>query len=376
MRLHSLTYTEYPDDAQLWSFKDLVLGNVNLLVGMNASGKTRTLNVINGLASLFSERLRQSGEYTAKFVGEKEEMECAQYSIRVTDSEVISESLRIGGRVLLLRKRSGRGKLRAEEFGKDLEFKVPKDQPAAVAKRDALQHPFLEALHNWGESVKLFKCSTTMGKDKVLFVGKGESLQGDYDIEKPIDTFLAGCKRFGLRNFKAPILRDMRDVGYRLSNITVAPPTSRNVVVPLGEVVCLHAHERDLECSTDQLSMSDGMFRVLALLIQVNYLVMANPTACVLIDDIGEGLDYERSNALIKVIRQKPIDNKMQLVMATNDRYVMNNVPLDEWQVVDREGHQVHFRTRENSRKAFEEFEFTGMSNFDFFRSGFFAETE
>lgn len=40
------------------------------------------------------------------------------------------------------------------------------------------------------------------------------------------------------------------------------------------------------------------MYRALAVIIHLNYLLLAKKTSCILIDDIGEGLDFERSTAL------------------------------------------------------------------------------
>ncbi len=51
MRLKSLTYAEYEGRPLEWLLDDLTLGAINLIVGKNAAGKTRTLNVIGALSS-------------------------------------------------------------------------------------------------------------------------------------------------------------------------------------------------------------------------------------------------------------------------------------------------------------------------------------
>ena len=90
-----------------------------------------------------------------------------------------------------------------------------------------------------------------------------------------------------------------------------------------------------------------------------------------MIDDIGEGLDFERSWRLIDLLRRKAEDTSIQLVLLTNDRFVMNHVPLDEWSVLQRQGGHVRVRNCENSRDVFEEFKFTGLSNFSFLEMDF-----
>ncbi len=52
MYLKSVKYSEYEDDTRAWFLEGLSLGAKNLIVGKNASGKTRTLNVISALANL------------------------------------------------------------------------------------------------------------------------------------------------------------------------------------------------------------------------------------------------------------------------------------------------------------------------------------
>jgi hypothetical protein len=52
----------------------------------------------------------------------------------------------------------------------------------------------------------------------------------------------------------------------------------------------------------------------------------------------------------------------------------MNKVPLQEWSLLQRTGGQVRVRNYENSRAIFDEFKFTGLSNFDFLATDFINE--
>ncbi|HHC24191.1 MAG TPA: hypothetical protein ENK58_02070 [Desulfobacterales bacterium] len=60
-------------------------------------------------------------------------------------------------------------------------------------------------------------------------------------------------------------------------------------LMPIG--FGLNVQETELDEGTDQTEMSQGMFRALSLLIQLNYSLLADITGCIL---IGEGLDHER----------------------------------------------------------------------------------
>jgi hypothetical protein len=122
--------------------------------------------------------------------------------------------------------------------------------------------------------------------------------------------------------------------------------------------------------------MSQGMFRALSVLIQVNHAVMTSAPSCILIDDIGEGLDFERSCALIKLIIEKAETSSVQLIMSTNDRFVMNAVPLQDWSVLARQGPRCRVYNYANSKAAFDEFKFTGLNNFDFLATDFQKEID
>ena len=66
----------------------------------------------------------------------------------------------------------------------------------------------------------------------------------------------------------------------------------------------------------------------------------------------------------------------LQVILTTNDRFVMNAVPIDYWTVLDRRGNTVHVFNKSNSGDKFESFKFTGLSNFDFFATDYVTTAE
>jgi len=107
-------------------------------------------------------------------------------------------------------------------------------------------------------------------------------------------------------------------------------------------------------------------------LIQVTYNIMSGLPSTILIDDIGEGLDFERSTKLIGLLIELAKKNDdIQLIMSTNDRFVMNNVPLEYWQVIQRKGGECRIYNYRNSKEIFDEFAYTGLNNFDFLATDF-----
>lgn len=157
----------------------------------------------------------------------------------------------------------------------------------------------------------------------------------------------------------------MARIAYKIKNITT-------ISIKFISVFGLAVDESDLSDVTDQTEMSQGMFRALSLLIQLNYSILSKSPSCILIDDIGEGLDYERAKNLIDLIIEKVKDTNIQVIMTTNDRFIMNKIPLEFWSVIQRLPGKALFYNYQNSKETFDEFKYSGLSNFDFFETQFF----
>ena len=211
-----------------------------------------------------------------------------------------------------------------------------------------------------------------MGQDTVTAFAK--------DKEKTIDpkdtNLVIAMFREGQNlsdSFGESVVSDMSRVGYKLEEVDVRVDEgiALQVALPSPPLQCLSVKESDLDGWISQRDMSQGMFRTLSLLIQLNFCSISSLPSCILIDDIGEGLDYERSSNLIDLLVQKATSSSTQLIMSTNDRFIMNNVPLKYWSVIDRSQNKAKFYNYRNSKDMFDEFDFSGLSNFDFFASRF-----
>jgi energy-coupling factor transporter ATP-binding protein EcfA2 len=373
MRLVSVEYTEFEGTSQEWKLEGLHLQSRNLIVGKNATGKTRTLNVISGLATQLA-GLRPppiSGRYDVLFEHEEKSL---NYKIVVENNQVVAEQFSIDGDVKLIRGKGGEGQIWAEEIKRTIRFQTPLHELAAGVRRDTIQHPFLEPLYVWGSSVRHYHFGTKLGKDRLaVFAEKGNNLFDERDSNFVVPLFRQAVNEFQ-DQFTRAVIRDMGRLDYHIEELGLKAPVSIRVVSGTpGELIGLYVKERDLPGITDQYSMSQGMFRALSMLVQANYSQITKKATCILIDDIGEGLDFDRSCRLIDLLREKATESNIQLILSTNDRFVMNRVPLEEWSILQRKGNRVTVRNSENSREVFEEFKFTGLSNFSFLEMDFIS---
>ncbi|MGM3304849.1 ATP-binding protein [Anabaena sp. WFMT] len=381
MKLDFVEYCEDKDKPSEWRLDGCQLGNVNLIVGKNASGKSRILRAINLVSNLLSGdrglipdgRLRK---WKLTFDSHNNHSKKI-YILKIENGQVVKESFISGDKTYLDRKESGIGKVWAEKLKEDIDFQTPIDGVAIFKRRDSIQHPVFEEIYNWASSFRYYEFGTDLGKSRLAFANSIRKKIDLKDTEKVVDIFNSGQEEFG-HNFIEAIKSDMLTVGYNISGIEAKTPASvlfsdQGDEMPL-KLQCLYVQESDLKVKTEQGLISQGMFRALSLIIQVNYSLLAGKPSCILIDDIGEGLDFERASAMIKLLISKAESGLVQLIMTTNDRFIMNGVPLKYWSVIERKPGLAKLHNIHNSKQIFDDFKFTGLNNFDFFATQFYIE--
>jgi AAA15 family ATPase/GTPase len=384
MRLDFLEYCQDKDLRSEWRLEGCQLGNINLIVGKNASGKSRILGAINFLSGLLSgDRILRpdgvSGEWIVTFDADQEKEEKKVYILKVDNGQVVKESFTIGSKTYLDRTESGVGKVWADKEGKDIDFQTPINGVAAFKRRDSIQHPVFDKIYDWAVSLRYYQFGTDLGKNRLAFVNYNSKNIDLKDTDKIVEIFNLGKENFGTYFIKL-IQLDMSVVGYNISEIDTETPASilfsdKGDEIPMQNLLqYIYVQESDLKDKTEQVLMSQGMFRALSIIIQINYSLLAKKPSCILIDDIGEGLDFERASAMIKLLISKAKTGLIQLIMTTNDRFIMNDVPLEYWSVIERKPGLAKLHNILNSKQIFDDFKFTGLNNFDFFATQFYME--
>jgi len=376
MRLKSISYADHPGESREWRIHDFVLGDANLVVGLNASGKSRTLAAIGNLAWLISAKIKlgfrtADSDCTAEF---EDAGRALSYTMQCRQGKVTKEVFIEDGRERMTRGEGGAGRIDSVKDNKTVEFQTPETELAIVARRDSIQHGFFDPLHLWAASVYRYEFGSQLGKHLITVEVPNSKYQLDpRNQDEVMNIFTAGEALFEDK-FKESIKRDMAKLDYPLDKIGAVAPTAFPISHLPGPAKYLYVKEHDLDCITEQWEMSQGMFRALSIIIQLTYSQMTAKPACVIIDDIGEGLDFGRSCALIDLLMEKAKVAGVQLLMSTNDRFVMNKVPLEVWTVLRRSKGRAIVNNYVNSKKLFDAFEYTGLNNFDFLATDFVGE--
>ena len=372
MSLKRLRYSDYEGDSRHWSLEDSHFGQINLVVGRNATGKTRLINVLSGLCRILSGQLTEaydSGTYHAEI-----ELDSKRYvlDLKFSKREVVSESLAVDGIRRLSRSADGTGEIYYQKQDETISFQIARNTIALQQRRDVLQHPFVADLAAWAQGCHTYQFASAFGATLIGLTSLNASIaqaEGSVGTGDLVSTYSRAFAQHG-EPFDQAVISDMRLLGYELLDVGSGDMREMAQGIVLHEpVVGMFVVEAGRDAKLPQMSMSQGMYRALALVIHLNVATFSKRRTLILIDDIGEGLDFERSASLIDVLVRHAKETGLQAIMTSNDRFVMNRVPLDHWMLLRRQGSIVRSFTELNSPKEFANFKFLGLSNFELFTS-------
>lgn len=370
MILESFNYTRQTVQASEWAVqgkgqKYVVFENINLIVGKNAAGKSRLLETIQKIASLLS--LKES-VVDLKFPSVKYDIILKEadlrynYVLEIENKSITEETLSINGVEKYNRKKNI---IYSEIANKNIELNIEKDALITKLNDRDQNFPYISEIFEWSNALKRYVFTNQYEKSTLLqeqLVLDKIELGAITNTENIIQLFAKGQQLFG-QSFEEAIIQDLNHIGYGITAIDLFKSMQGTGI---------SVKEEDLKEPTLQVEMSQGMFRALSFIIQLNFALLSKVSLCLLIDDLGEGLDFSRSKSLIDLLIHKIEDSDIQIFITTNDRYVMNRIPLRYWSVVERKPKVSIFHNYHNSKDIFDDFKFTGLSNFDFLATDFF----
>ena len=310
MRLKSISYIERQGTLQEWCLETLSFAQRMLIVGRNSAGKSRSLSVTSGLAKhlIGAMPVGLGAHYVATFDlnGQK-----YVYELEYRESAVVHERIEIDDIERMERGPDGIGKIFAEKIdgGTNIDFQLPPSMLAAVAKRDAIQHSFVEPLSEWANSLRYYQFGGIVQGALAIFIPMGMPVD-ERDQNATVAIFREGVKLFG-DPFVESIKNDLAVIDYEVESIALDSPVSVRFMPGMPPPMSINVKEKGLNGITDQIGMSAGMFRVLALFIHVNFAQFKGSASTVLIDDVGEGLDFDRSCRLIELLRANTASNSL-----------------------------------------------------------------
>ena len=344
MILSSFAYKE-----QGWELTELShLQSVNLLVARNATGKTRTIRALQNVTSFLQMKQTfmniRSFEATLKFGKVENPNWKMDYSFKINEGVVEKEELIVNGAVLIKR-------TKAIAKYENKRINPPSEKLVVQIRRDKDLYPEIELLMLWAEGVTAVSCSD-INPFTILVVG---NLIKPYNFSYLVDALSPSEMK--------KVLSTAKELGYNIASIKTLEATRGIRIVQLKEI--------SISNELVDMQLSSGMLRTLYLLCFVSIIKHNKNLSLLLIDDMGEGLDYRRSTNLGKIVFDDCALNGLQLVASSNDAFLMDVVDIANWQILRRKGNKVNTINQALNPELFRKFRMTGLSNFDLFSSDF-----
>jgi hypothetical protein len=357
MRLKSLTYREYStqNGQNPWELSGLSFGKQNLIVGKNATGKTRIINVIHNLARQIQQPpAKLNGEWNAHFCDDANRI--FEYNVAWEDGKVSKELIILDG-VKKLQRDTVSVKLYSEISSSWNEISPPHDRLVLHVRRDSNEFPFLETLVSWANGVRGFAFANT-SPNMIEIPGNPSQLTSLNASPSALDE-LSGTQL-------NRVLKQLETMGYHLERASTGlimgfPPNTKMIVLK----------EQGIEHPIKQFEVSQGMFRALSLLTIMEFLRSKNMIGTILLDDFGEGLDFERTKKMAEIIFANNIDSPFQIIATSNDSFLMNSIQLADLTICFRTDHKVECLNYSNSKEKFDSWQQLGLNNFDLFSSNY-----
>lgn len=327
-----------------WDLDTIYLNRLNLIVGKNAVGKSKTLKALVDVAKFINgETAGDTVSHQCRIVFEKDNDKEIIYSYEWSD-KIIKETMMVNDEVIISRDKN-------QTLLKGDVINPPTNKLVIQTQRDTNLFPEFETIINWAEHVRGFSFSDltafhsytipTMFPEKLNF----DELYERIDKEK--------------RDF---IIDAMRELGYKINSIQK---------LEFNQFKIIYLVEDGVNISLHPFTMSNGMLRVFYILTYMAYIATVEGAKTFLVDDLGEGLDFSRSSKLSKIMFDYCENNDIQLIVTSNDKFLMNTIDLNNWIILQRTGSKVSSYSNITHKDMFIKFRKMGLNNFDILGTDF-----
>lgn len=335
-----LKYFSYK--AGEWLLKPIPFNKQTLVVGENATGKTkmqtslfRAINVI--LMKPMETTMENS--FMATFVFSTSLGNELHYVMSVSDNKIVREQLYYKNDEIL----ASRDENHCSFYGEQ-NISLPEQMSVLQAKTDLVKYPEAASIIEWANSSRKISFSK-------LHPGQGfETLS----IEEMYKT-LSIEEIYKIKDI-------LNELGYHVQDIKRLNLEDKIQFVYLKEI--------GVEKKIYATEMSNGLYRVLYILFYM-FFVSKRDVRFITIDDLGEGLDYSRSTKLGKILFEFCNEQDIQLIASSNDSFLMDSVELENWLILSRKESEIEGVSNASHPKLFDKFRRMGLRNFDIFRTDF-----
>ena len=335
-----------------WSLDGISLGLTNLMVGKNSSGKSRALESLGSIIAFISQRKKKflSPVFNVELNFIEENNDIISYSLSLEGGKVSKEELITNNHIIIQR-------TAASALFEGETVNPPANMLLIHVRRDVEKYPVIEKIIKWAEESIIRSFTDDYAHDK----------KGLYELFEKFSP-----------EMKSHLIEMINSVGFPVAFMdtfeSILAKTNNggaDIHPDATEFKVIILQEKDVNVPLFLKNLSSGMYRTILLLVLIEQMVSHKKPALLAIDDLGEGLDYSRAKKLGELIFRVCEHHHIQLIATSNEEFMMNIVDINQWNVLVRKGEAVKTITSETCPEEFEDFKFSGLSNFDFFTSSF-----
>jgi predicted ATPase len=370
--LRSLDYEEKYFDAQTetlhqWELKDLKFSQFTIIAGLNSSGKSRTCNVIRNTVKKIIGTLKQLQIGNTNLIIDTSEDK--SYRI-VIDIEEVNHKKVIKGEELYEEPGSrntlfpniekllfNRKTIFDCQQKTDIPYSPPDDSLTFHVRRDKVSYPYLE------EIVAEMKKFYFLNFEEPRGVAIGIIPESGLPIEILPSYTPLWVDRIDLSR-KREILDCIESLGFPIKDMF-----TKQIILAGQKVPMLYIEEKHVNGIYDFTQASSGMLKIIFLIV---FLHLIEKGSSVLIDNVGDGLDYKRSINILPILND--IAEEKQIIICTNNEILLNQTDIRNWNIFYREGSIVRAFNYENSKEQLLKFAETGLSNYEYFQNEYFLK--
>ncbi len=346
MKLHQVSY-----HTENFNFDSLNLKNNNLIVGRNAIGKTRVINALHHIGQIILGKvdLQTHLSFTLEF-NTKEGM-ALLYQLHWNESR-LEEKLWLGKQQLIERTQSNAFIYNHLTQNKE-EIFPPETKIILQSTRDLKKYPWIEKIQLFiqnSQGIRFGNITPQTGAVEAGIIHTHAKIAWMYQKLKP--------------PMQEKVLMQMQKLQFAVNAISYNEWTDTLMIED--------KNQDQKRVQIPLFKLSQGMHRSLSTLILLAYLTQENKIQLLIVDDLGEGLDYMRATQLGKILIDTCNSHHVQFICTSNDYFLMDVFDLENLTVLaDYTEQGLKIVNQTHYPELYERFTTCGLSNFDFFSSDF-----
>ena len=341
-----LTRYEYFENDG-WTFDPINFDNINLIVGATGSGKTRLLaTIFNHGKFIASGQTPAPGEWNFQLRNETHNYDYSHLTIhdKVRGNLVKTEILVANDRKTgVSRTLIERNENKIKFNGNDLP-KLSAEQPAiSLLKEEEDIAPVfrfftrIRRRNFFGDEFSKATAASTLSKQADQVFHKEKELEFLVGKDFPLSTILYYLKEMHSERYKL-IIDYYTTIFPFIESCSIHPIKRPRVKISTGEEsFAFHIKERKVGQHIPLQELSSGMQKVLLILVDV--LSVPNDILYI-IDEYENSLGVNAIEFLPDLLASHGQNN--QFIITTHHPYLINNMPMDRWQILHRTGSHVN----------------------------------